>query len=95
MVEVCGGSAAGARLASAGWAVRGLGWPLSRLGLLELRAGAAVLGIKPPLGPPPPAPPAPCLARRSTAGQAYGNVDVPEAVIDLLTSVRNYLQVSG
>lgn len=31
-------------------------------------------------------------ARRSTATQAYGSVDVPEAVIDLLTGVRNYLQ---
>ncbi|KAL4425569.1 hypothetical protein ABPG75_009585 [Micractinium tetrahymenae] len=29
---------------------------------------------------------------RSTAGQAYGAVDVPESVIDLLTGVRNYLQ---
>jgi len=31
--------------------------------------------------------------RRTTANQAYGAVDVPESVIDLLTGVRNYLQV--
>ncbi|KAL4438050.1 hypothetical protein ABPG77_004271 [Micractinium sp. CCAP 211/92] len=29
---------------------------------------------------------------RTTAVQAYGSVDVPEPVIDLLTGVRNYLQ---
>lgn len=29
----------------------------------------------------------------NTAGAAYGTVDVPESVIDLLTGVRNYLQV--
>lgn len=29
---------------------------------------------------------------RSCAGEAYGVVDVPESVIDLLTGVRNYLQ---
>ncbi|KAI3438742.1 hypothetical protein D9Q98_001161 [Chlorella vulgaris] len=29
---------------------------------------------------------------RNTAAVAYGKVDVPEAVIDLLTSTRNYLQ---
>ncbi len=34
-----------------------------------------------------------CLpARSTTAVQAYGSVDVPEPVIDLLTGVRNYLQ---
>ena len=29
---------------------------------------------------------------RSTAGKAVGAVDVPETVIDLLTSLRDYLQ---
>lgn len=29
---------------------------------------------------------------RSTAGKAVGAVDVPESVIDLLTSLRDYLQ---
>ena len=29
---------------------------------------------------------------RSTQGAAFGAVDVPDAVIDLLTGVRNYLQ---
>lgn len=33
--------------------------------------------------------------RRTTTDQAYGAVDVPESVIDLLTGVRNYLQASG
>ena len=41
-------------------------------------------------------PVAPSLLRpaacRSTAGKAYGAVDVPESVIDLLTGVRNHLQ---
>ena len=31
-------------------------------------------------------------ACRSTAGKAVGAVDVPESVIDVLTSLRNYLQ---
>ena len=29
---------------------------------------------------------------RATAGKAVGGVDVPESVIDLLTSLRDYLQ---
>ena len=29
---------------------------------------------------------------RHTSGQAYASVDVPESVIDILTSLRNYLQ---
>lgn len=46
---------------------------------------------------PSPAPPPPltCLPGRNTAAVAYGKVDVPEAVIDLLTSTRNYLQARG
>ena len=32
---------------------------------------------------------------RGCAAAAYGAVDVPDAVIDLLVGVRNYLQVRG
>ena len=33
-----------------------------------------------------------CLRHRNTARAAYSAVDLPDAVVDILTSLRNYLQ---